>query len=93
MKKVGLTRSIHLKFVLIYVLLILLAMQIIGVYFVRALEEKLVDNKAHARVARHLPVCTHETVEGAMHEILMETDAKRAEFWTGFDMLLDRAKV
>lgn len=44
MKKVGLTRSIHLKFVLIYVLLILLAMQIIGVYFVRALEEKLVDN-------------------------------------------------
>lgn len=32
MKKVGLTRSIHLKFVMIYVLLILLAMQIIGVY-------------------------------------------------------------
>ncbi|QTC40730.1 cell wall metabolism sensor histidine kinase WalK [Bacillus sp. V3] len=44
MKKVGLTRSIHLKFVMIYVLLILLAMQIIGVYFVRELENKLVDN-------------------------------------------------
>jgi two-component system, OmpR family, sensor histidine kinase VicK len=44
MKKVGLTRSIHLKFVMIYVLLILLAMQIIGVYFVRELEHKLVDN-------------------------------------------------
>lgn len=44
MKKVGLTRSIHLKFVLIYVLLILLAMQIIGVYFVRELEQKLVEN-------------------------------------------------
>jgi two-component system, OmpR family, sensor histidine kinase VicK len=44
MKKVGITRSIHLKFVMIYVLLILLAMQIIGVYFVRELENKLVDN-------------------------------------------------
>ncbi|MGM0843365.1 MAG: cell wall metabolism sensor histidine kinase WalK [Bacillota bacterium] len=44
MKKVGFTRSIHLKFVLIYVLLILLAMQIIGVYFVRELEDKLITN-------------------------------------------------
>lgn len=53
--------------------------------------EKLVDNKAHARVAKHLPDCTHITVEGAMHEILMEEDARRAEFWAAFDALLDRA--
>lgn len=44
MKKVGLFRSIHLKFVIIYVLLILVAMQIIGVYFVRQLEFTLKDN-------------------------------------------------
>lgn len=44
MKKVGFFRSIHLKFVLIYVLLILIAMQIIGVYFVRQLEETLLTN-------------------------------------------------
>ncbi|KIL49224.1 cell wall metabolism sensor histidine kinase WalK [Jeotgalibacillus soli] len=44
MRKVGFFRSIHLKFVLIYVLLIALAMQIIGVYFVRELEQTLVDN-------------------------------------------------
>jgi two-component system, OmpR family, sensor histidine kinase VicK len=44
MKKVGFFRSIHLKFVLIYVLLILIAMQIISVYFVRELEDKLVTN-------------------------------------------------
>ncbi|MDG5472372.1 cell wall metabolism sensor histidine kinase WalK [Jeotgalibacillus sp. ET6] len=44
MRKVGFFRSIHLKFVLIYVLLIALAMQIIGVYFVRVLEETLVEN-------------------------------------------------
>ncbi|MEK4027472.1 MULTISPECIES: cell wall metabolism sensor histidine kinase WalK [Bacillaceae] len=44
MKRVGFFQSIQLKFVLIYVLLILFAMQIIGVYFVRELEEKLLTN-------------------------------------------------
>ncbi|WP_053361200.1 cell wall metabolism sensor histidine kinase WalK [Bacillus sp. FJAT-27251] len=44
MKKVGFFRSIHLKFVIIYVLLILIAMQIIGVYFVRQLEDTLMTN-------------------------------------------------
>jgi two-component system, OmpR family, sensor histidine kinase VicK len=44
MKKVGFFRSIHLKFVLIYVLLIAIAMQIIGVYFIRQLEETLLSN-------------------------------------------------
>ncbi|PLT36021.1 cell wall metabolism sensor histidine kinase WalK [Bacillus sp. V5-8f] len=44
MRKVSFFRSIHLKFVLIYVLLILVAMQIIGVYFVQGLENKLVNN-------------------------------------------------
>ncbi len=43
-KKVGFFRSIHVKFVIIYVLLILVAMQIIGVYFVRQLEETLRTN-------------------------------------------------
>lgn len=42
MKKVGFFQSIHLKFVLIYMLLILIAMQVIGVYFVRELEKSLV---------------------------------------------------
>ena len=40
MKKVGFFRSIHFKFVIIYVLLIFIAMQIIGVYFVDKLEEE-----------------------------------------------------
>lgn len=44
MKKVGFFRSIHVKFVIIYVLLILIAMQIIGVYFVKQLEETLRTN-------------------------------------------------
>lgn len=44
MKKVGFFRSIHFKLVIIYVLLIFVAMQIIGVYFVGKLEKSLVDN-------------------------------------------------
>ena len=44
MKKVGFFQSIHLNLYLIYVLLILVAMQIIGVYFVRQLETTLKDN-------------------------------------------------
>ncbi|WP_342433731.1 cell wall metabolism sensor histidine kinase WalK [Neobacillus sp. FSL H8-0543] len=44
MKRVSFFRSIHVKFVIIYVLLILVAMQIIGVYFVRQLEETLRTN-------------------------------------------------
>ncbi|MHA6260960.1 cell wall metabolism sensor histidine kinase WalK [Sporosarcina sp. CAU 1771] len=44
MQKVGIFRSIHVKFVLIYVLLILMAMQIIGLYFARELEDTLKTN-------------------------------------------------
>ena len=44
MRKVGFFRSIHLKTVLIYMLLIVIAMQVIGVYFVRQLETTLKDN-------------------------------------------------
>ncbi|MCG7345808.1 cell wall metabolism sensor histidine kinase WalK [Sporosarcina sp. ACRSL] len=44
MQKVGFFRSIHVKFVLIYILLIVVAMQIIGLYFARELEETLKTN-------------------------------------------------
>jgi len=44
MKKVGFFHSIHFKFVLVYVLLIMIAMQIIGVYFIRELESSLKTN-------------------------------------------------
>ncbi|WP_078556362.1 cell wall metabolism sensor histidine kinase WalK [Bacillus alkalicellulosilyticus] len=43
-KKVGFFKSIHFKLIIIYVLLIFIAIQIIGVYFVRQLEEQLVTN-------------------------------------------------
>jgi len=44
MQKVSFFKSIHVKIVLIYVLLILLAMQIIGLYFANQLEQTLKSN-------------------------------------------------
>ncbi|MFJ7737946.1 cell wall metabolism sensor histidine kinase WalK [Lysinibacillus sp. NPDC097287] len=44
MHKVSFFKSIHVKLVLIYILLILLALQIIGIYFSRELEQNLKSN-------------------------------------------------
>ncbi|WP_088104584.1 cell wall metabolism sensor histidine kinase WalK [Halalkalibacter urbisdiaboli] len=43
-RKVGFFKSVQFKLIIIYVLLILIAMQIIGVYFTRQLEDQLVSN-------------------------------------------------
>ncbi|MEM0986704.1 MAG: alpha/beta hydrolase [Pseudomonadota bacterium] len=58
-----------------------------------ASEEKLVNNQAHARLAKRIPDCTHIQVDGAMHEILMETDDKRDQLWTAFDALMAKAGI
>ncbi|WP_088036664.1 cell wall metabolism sensor histidine kinase WalK [Evansella clarkii] len=44
MDRIKFHKSIHVKIVIIYVLLILIAMQVIGVYFTRQLEDQLVSN-------------------------------------------------
>lgn len=44
MQKVSFFKSIHVKIVLIYILLIIIAIQIIGLYFSQALEESLKEN-------------------------------------------------
>jgi len=44
MQKVSFFRSIHVKLVLIYVLLIIIALQIIGIYFSNKLEDNLKSN-------------------------------------------------
>ncbi|HLQ72956.1 MAG TPA: cell wall metabolism sensor histidine kinase WalK [Bacillota bacterium] len=43
MNKVGFFRSIQWKFIIIYILLLLVAVQIIGSYFVREIEAELID--------------------------------------------------
>lgn len=44
MQKVSFFKSIHVKLVLIYVLLIIIALQIIGIYFSKQLETNLKTN-------------------------------------------------
>lgn len=63
----------------------------IPIFIASASEEKLVDNSKHSRFASILPNVEHITVDDAYHEILMEADDKRAEFWAGFDRMLNRA--
>ena len=65
----------------------------IPVFVASASQEKLVDNASHVEICRRLKDCDHITVEGALHEILMETDDRRAEFWAGFQRLLKRAGI
>lgn len=55
--------------------------------------EQLVDNTAHKRIVSQLANVEHITVAGAYHEILMELDGYRAQFWAGFDRMLVRAGV
>jgi lysophospholipase len=54
-----------------------------------AAEELLVDNASHDAVTKLLPDANHITVPGAKHEIMMETDEIRAQFWAAFDALAD----
>ncbi|MCX7357639.1 MAG: alpha/beta hydrolase [Alphaproteobacteria bacterium] len=53
-------------------------------------EEQLVDNAAQEAVVHELPDVRHITIEGAKHEILMEVDPIRNQFWEAFDQLVER---
>ena len=65
-----------------------LASVTIPVVICQAEQERLVDNAAQDHVARSLPDGRLVVVKGALHEILMETDVRRAAFWTEFDGLV-----
>jgi len=57
----------------------------IPVTIVQAQEDAIVDNAAQGLVVRGLPSGRLVVVAGSRHEILMETDARRAAFWAAFD--------
>ena len=56
---------------------------------VAAEDEKLVVNAVSKAVAARAPHGRYVEVAGAFHEILMETDERRAVFWTEFDAVAD----
>ena len=52
-------------------------------------QEQLVANSSHDAIAGTLPEVRHITITGAKHEILMERDQVRTEFWRAFDEMAD----
>jgi lysophospholipase len=56
---------------------------------VAASEERLVDNAAARAVAARAPKGRYLEVDGAYHEVLMETDSRRAQFFAQFDSLVE----
>lgn len=61
----------------------------IPVTILSAEADRIVDNAAQIAAAARLPQGRLVTVEGAYHEILQETEARRAIFWAEFDALAD----
>jgi lysophospholipase len=53
-------------------------------------QDQLIDIASHGPVVARLKHGEHITVEGAKHEIMMETDPLRAQFWQAFDRLAGR---
>ena len=53
-------------------------------------EDTVVNAAVHQTVAKRIPGAEHVLIDGARHELLMETDARRAQFWAAFDRLAAR---
>jgi lysophospholipase len=58
-----------------------------------ATEETIVKKSAQRKLARRFKEGKVLTVQGAGHEILMEADARRAQFWTAFEDMCRRARI
>jgi lysophospholipase len=56
-------------------------------------DETLVDAPSHAVVASRLRHGEQLVIDGARHEIMMETDPIRGQFWQAFDRLAKGAKL
>jgi lysophospholipase len=59
---------------------------------VAAAEDHLVLTAATRRYAERAPLGRYVEIAGAYHEVLMETDARRALMWREFDALVERAR-
>jgi lysophospholipase len=53
-------------------------------------DDTVVDTATHAAAVARIPGAEHAVIDGARHELLMETDPRRAQFWAAFDKLAGR---
>lgn len=67
-----------------------LAMVTLPMLLCSAEDDQIVEVAAQARAASLLPDARYLIVDGARHEILQETDDRRALFWAAFDALTAR---
>jgi len=58
-----------------------------------ATEDTIVKKAAQRKLARRFKAGKVVTVQGAGHEILMETDERREQFWKAFDEMCRKAKI
>jgi lysophospholipase len=56
-------------------------------------QEALVSNAAQKKIAKRLKHARLISIDGARHEILMESDESREQFWRAFDELCRRAGI
>jgi lysophospholipase len=59
------------------------------VTIVAAGEDHVVDNAALRTTAERLPKSRYVEVEGSLHEVMMETDDKRVQFFAAFDTMAE----
>jgi len=51
--------------------------------------DRVTVSEAAKRFAARMPACVYQCIQDAEHEILMERDELRAQFWQGFDRFMD----
>ena len=59
-----------------------------AVLMLAAGQDKVVSSKAIYRLGQRMPTSSEITVDGARHEILMERDEFREQFWAAFDAFI-----
>jgi lysophospholipase len=55
------------------------------IMIVTAAEDRIVSRRAQKEFCRKAPDCRQVLIEGARHELLVETDPRRDQFWRAFD--------
>jgi lysophospholipase len=60
------------------------------VLIVAAGRDRIVITEAAQRFAARMPACVYQAIEDAEHEILMERDELRSQFWRAFDGFIER---
>jgi lysophospholipase len=58
---------------------------VVPLLMVTAGEDRIVSRRAQDAFCHKAPDCRRLNIEGARHEILVETDPRRAQFWQAFD--------